>query len=536
MDAIFVPLASATGASLDQIKLITCLLVSYPLGSVFIRIPKERHDLKHLFNISVAFFYLMPMLNLWTGTLQLLGSALGTYFLSQQIKGPSMPWIVFAFVMGHLTFNHLIRAIYGLSYETFEITGPQMVMTMKLTTFAWNVWDGRRPADELDKWQKEKRVVQHPPILAFLGYVFYFPGILVGPSLEFADYMKLVDGSLFKSIDQSDAKSDHSKAGRIIPKGRKRVAYRKMVMGLIYLGIFVVYGGSYTFIASVEDWFARLNILQRIVIYQFFGVIERTKYYAIWTLTEGASILTGFGFTGYGPSGESRWEGAANIQVWNIEFPPNVKVLLDSWNMRTNVWLRECIYKRVTPKGKKPGFRSSLITFMTSAFWHGFAGGYYLAFATGAFAQTVGRLCRTYIRPLFLPASYVAARGAPPPPQTFLKRAYDVIGIVNTLIVLNYMAGPFMLSTIENCLITWSRLWWYGHFLLGGALVFFYCGGIRMLRRIQAQRVKQAGGIPKAAVDGQIAGTGSGSATPSMSKMAAPLDDLARELESRVEN
>ena len=37
--------------------------------------------------------------------------------------------------------------------------------------------------------------------------------------------------------------------------------------------------------------------------------------------------------------------------------------------MKTNVWLRECVYKRVTPKGKKPGFVSSLATFATSAFW-----------------------------------------------------------------------------------------------------------------------------------------------------------------------
>lgn len=37
--------------------------------------------------------------------------------------------------------------MYALSYETMEVTGPQMVLTMKLTTFAWNVWDGRRPAE-----------------------------------------------------------------------------------------------------------------------------------------------------------------------------------------------------------------------------------------------------------------------------------------------------------------------------------------------------------------------------------------------------
>jgi lysophospholipid acyltransferase len=112
--------------------------------------------------------------------------------------------------------------------------------------------------------------------------------------------------------------------------------------------------------------------IDSIIYFQAFGPVERCKYYAIWTLTEGASILTGLGFTGFGPHGEAHWNGAANVKVFTIEFPPNFKVLLDSWNMKTNVWLRECVYKRVTPKGKKPGFASSMITFFTSAFWVSF--------------------------------------------------------------------------------------------------------------------------------------------------------------------
>jgi hypothetical protein len=36
---------------------------------------------------------------------------------------------------------------FDLSYETMEVTGPQMVLVMKLTTFAWNVHDGRRPSE-----------------------------------------------------------------------------------------------------------------------------------------------------------------------------------------------------------------------------------------------------------------------------------------------------------------------------------------------------------------------------------------------------
>ena len=43
--------------------------------------------------------------------------------------------------------SHVIRAVYEFSYETIEVTGPQMVLAMKLTTFAWNVWDSRRPTE-----------------------------------------------------------------------------------------------------------------------------------------------------------------------------------------------------------------------------------------------------------------------------------------------------------------------------------------------------------------------------------------------------
>ena len=55
------------------------------------------------------------------------------------------------------------------------------------------------------------------------------------------------------------------------------------------------------------------------------------------------------------------------------------KTLLDAWNCGTNYWLRECMYKRLARKGKKPGFKSTMATFITSAFWHGFNPTYYIS-------------------------------------------------------------------------------------------------------------------------------------------------------------
>ncbi|KAF8075974.1 endoplasmic reticulum protein [Lyophyllum atratum] len=494
MDALFVPLADLVGASVDQIKLISCLLIAYPLGSVFVRIPSSKPGLRHLFNIVVAIFFFFPVLKLYSGFFQLLASILGTYFIARYDTSSRMPWIVFIFVMGHLTINHVIRALYGLSYETMEITGPQMVLTMKLTTFAWNVWDGRRPAADLDKWQTVKRITDYPSLLEFLGYAFYFPGILVGPYLDFQEYRSLISETIFED-EKVKAKA---KTGRKLPQAGKRAAYWRMFMGL------------HNFSTALTPWFMEHSLFVRIFLFQIYGFLERSKYYAIWILTEGASIVTGLGFTGFSPSGKSMWDGAANVKVLEIEIPSNFKVLLDSWNIKTNVWLRECVYKRVTPKGKKPGFRSSMITFFTSAFWHGIASGYYLTFLMGGFITTVARLARNNIRPLLL--------SPPGQPQSDTKEVYDIAGTLLSTLVLNFAASPFMLLSAENSIMAWSRLGWYGHIIIFGGLAFFYLGGTRYLKQLQADAGIAPAARKPAGTDGKESSNGSaatsGASTP----------------------
>ncbi|KAG2014127.1 endoplasmic reticulum protein [Coprinopsis cinerea AmutBmut pab1-1] len=507
MDALFTPLANAVGASVDQIKLIFCLLVAYPLGSLFTRVPSSQPALRHLYSVTVAVLFFFPILKIYSAFFQLLGSILATYFIAKYDKSKKMPWVVFVIVMGHLTVNHVIRAIYGFSYETMEVTGPQMVLTMKLTTFAWNVYDGRRKEEELDKWQLAKRVTKYPSILEFLGYSFYFPGILVGPYLDYAEYMDLVNEAMFKD----EKIKPKIKPGRRLPSYRKRAAYTRLVMGLVYLGVFVVFGPKFYYAKGATEEFAQQSLLRRIIHFQAFGPVERCKYYAIWTLTEGASILTGLGFTGFGPHGEAHWNGAANVKVWTIEFPPNFKVLLDSWNMKTNVWLRECVYKRVTPKGKKPGFASSMITFFTSAFWHGIASGYYLTFLMGGFITSVARLVRANIRPFFLPAE-----GQPP---SIWKHLYDLVGIITSAMILNFAASPFIILSAKDSFTTWKNLGYYGHILVFGGLLFFYAGGTKLCRSLQKQMgiappPRRGAAAPAANGKANGNGTQSGTETP----------------------
>ena len=155
--------------------------------------------------------------------------------------------------------------------------------------------------------------------------------------------------------------------------------------------------------------------------------------------------------------------------------------------------------------------------------------------------QTVGRLCRTHLRPVFLVPTYVAARGAPPPPQTALKTFYDIAGTASCILVLNYLAAPFMLLTWRDSIVGWTRLAWYGHFMVFGALAFFYAGGTKSLKRCQAARMRKAGVKPQAAANGakngeaKVNGNGSttvsGATTPRVQYMP-PVDDVAKEVEA----
>jgi lysophospholipid acyltransferase len=142
----------------------------------------------------------------------------------------------------------------------------------------------------------------------------------------------------------------------------------------------------------------RYNFFRRIFQLYMLGVTQRTKYYGIWALSEGACILAGIGYRGIDPqTGKPAWDRLTNVQPWKIELAQNVHDYIGYWNINTNHWLRNYVYLRVTPKGKKPGFRATLATFFTSAFWHGFYPGYYLTFTLASFMQTIAK-CKSPTR------------------------------------------------------------------------------------------------------------------------------------------
>ena len=302
-----------------------------------------------------------------------------------------MPWIGFMFLMGHMSLNQISRQILN-DPSVVDITGAQMVLVMKLSSFCWNIHDGRLPLSELSDAQKYAAITEFPSILDFAGYVLFFPSLFAGPSFDYVDYRRWIETTLFDVPPGTDpSKIPPTRKKRKIPRSGWP-ALKKAIIGMLWIFAFLKLGAYYDPSVVLDENFMQYSFPRRVWIVHMLGFAARLKYYGVWSLTEGACILSGLGYNGFDPkTGKVFWDRLENVNPWRLETAQNIRAYLESWNMNTNHWLRNYVYLRVTPKGKKPGFRASMVTFATSAFWHGFYPGYYLTFVLGAVEQTAAK-------------------------------------------------------------------------------------------------------------------------------------------------
>ncbi|OAA57864.1 mboat family protein [Niveomyces insectorum RCEF 264] len=464
INAPFAYAADRLGASADEIKLIFSFLLSYPLAGLLKRVPDTRPELKNLFIIGVSVFYLVGLFDLWIGLRTIAISSAVAYALANSpASGP-----------------------------TTRVTGAQMVLVIKLSAFCWNVADGCLPDDALTPFQRDRALRTLPGLLDYAGYVLFFPALLAGPACDFAEYRRWLDTSMFAVPASLDpAKRPPTRRRRRIPRSGTP-AMRKMAAGLAWVAAYIVLIPRYApsvlladpVVPNASGGSSTLptSFLFRVWLLYAVGLVARIKYYGVWSLTEGACILAGLGFNGVDPAtGRIAWDRVANIDPWGVETAPNTRAYLENWNMKTNAWLRNYVYLRVTPRGRKPGFRASLATFCASAVWHGFYPGYYLSFVLASLPP------RRYVRPWFFLDPATLQRPAP------AKRwLYDPLSVLATQVTFAFVVAPFLLLTLPDSLHAWARVHFYGVVGVAAWLAVFASPAKPALKRALEARAARA--------------------------------------------
>ncbi|KAG9919836.1 MBOAT family protein-like protein, partial [Aureobasidium melanogenum] len=356
----------------------------------------------------------------------------------------------------------------------------QMVLVMKLTAFCWNVYDGTLPEATLTDHQKERALRKLPSLLDYAGFVFFFPSLFAGPAFDYVDYRRWIETTMFElppGVDPS--KAPPTRKQRKIPRSGTPAAW-KAAFGLLWILAFLQFSGYYYTDFLLSEGYKQYGLLRRIWVLHMLGFTTRMKYYGVWSLTEGACILSGIGYKGIDPkTGKADWNRLQNVKPLEIELAQNSHAYLGNWNINTNMWLRNYVYLRVTPKGKKPGFRASMATFVTSAFWHGFYPGYYLAFVLASFIQNSAKNSRRLIRPFFMSADGTKALPS--------KRYYDIFTWLCTQLAFSFTVAPFIFLGFSDSLQIWQRVYFYTIIGVTATSLFLLSPGKQFLQ----QKVKQ---------------------------------------------
>lgn len=430
----------------DQLKLVFCLLLAYPLAFIHSKLPRQplfQHGYSLIIGVWFAWF------NFGWQILHSFGTASATYVLLQFLDPAYSHKVVFVFMTGYLIASHTYRMYTDWMGWSMDFTGPQMLLTLKLTCLAFNIHDGSVDDSELSDFQKSHRLKQLPSLLTYFGWVYTYLGFLAGPAVELNDYVGMTDGTLYAK--------NGGKVSKDLPPGRFVAAAKAFVYGIICVAIGQYLQSFLTVAFMTSSNYAAMNFFWRVLTLLAFAVAFRQPYYFAWKLSEGSCDLAGLGYSGVDKEGNHEWNNACNANVLQVELAQNIKTVTDGWNLATDHWLKHYIYARL----QKTKFKKYdvYLTLLTSAVWHGFYPGYYMSFVTAAMIVNVARMARRVFRPRFMD------KEDPSQPGPY-KPLYDALTFVLHQVVFNYVMIPFIFLDWHLGYNFWKVNYFYGHILL----------------------------------------------------------------------
>ncbi|KAG0690431.1 lysophospholipid acyltransferase [Pichia californica] len=448
-------LCGASGLDVASVKTLVCLFLSFPISAIFKRLPDNNYKLKNIYIITASAIYIFFILQIFTGFFVILFNALFTYYLTKYYKSRFMPWVNLIVLMSVLCFNHIHAQLHirELNPGEIDFTGAQMVMDGQLFHK-----DKSKFEEYLNVYQKSRAILHHPSLSSYLGYVFFYASLITGPSFDYADYEKFILTDLFDDVP--DSKKPGKKRKRKIPKSG-RVALRKVLQGFIWVGLFIYLTPKITVEYSLSNSFKNKSFIYKLIFLWILGLVERLKYYAVWLISEGSCIVVGLGYNGYDSEKDILyWNRVQNIDPISFELGQNVHDCLEAWNMNTNKWLKNFIYLRTCTRDRKTGklkvgIIPTIITFATSAFWHGTLPGYYLTFILGAFMQTVGKIARRNFRPIFATKDNSNISS--------YKIYYDIASWIITQLTFGYAVQPFVILKFKESIDLWKSCYFWVH-------------------------------------------------------------------------
>lgn len=407
--------------------------------------------------------------------------------MPRKYTGSMTMFVVLGYMTGCHAYKMYTNYISGLPYWQFplDFTGVQMVLTMKLTSFGYNIQDGseetfkKTPEAQLKAEGAAGKIAQSqerirvnrakyairkaPNVIEFLGYIYCFSTLMVGPTFEYTEYLQvIIEGKAkFSGISsfEDTALVDSNKPAFVrnfsfFDSHFLIAAFHRFIIGLACMVAYLQLSGNgyQTYWAYDVDWIAQRSHWARYAFTYICLISERFKFYFIWKMSEGANILAGYGVQ-YDDKGKiAGYRGLVeNIDVLGFEFSTTIQTLSRAWNKGTQSWLERYTYQRTN--------RSKLITYFVSAIWHGIYPGFFFFFLSVPLISEIEVLFQKKINPLIIPTFNTRAKSADDISGTYpsgiLPSLYWAVCFVGKSFAMNFVTQTFSMGYFEN---SWTAL------------------------------------------------------------------------------
>ena len=321
----------------------------------------------------------------------ILFTTLYTHFFITVLGRKLSPFYLLLANLSHLSYLHLRRMVVDFKWS-IEITTCFMMTFCKFSNLAFSYDDGGLKDDsKLKSYHKEKKVIDAPSIYETFGYVFFYPTSVIGPSFEFSDFKNFIN----KEKEYKD-----------IPFFKAFLAAINEFFNAIILIVIFLIGSRYfePYWMATDDFGAK-GWLYKIFYISATMTTYSCKYYIAWKFTECGTVMSGLGYnptkaivTSEDKSTKTEvtihnFDKIFSIKIYAIEVLPNPKDKIRNWNYSVHMWLKFNVFFRLIQTGNETLIKyASILTFMTSAIWHGFFLNYYITFTLYFLYEQIGLL------------------------------------------------------------------------------------------------------------------------------------------------
>ena len=382
-DSISERLSKVIKAPPNQISLIISMLCIIPFSFINYFIHGKKARLIYSFILGLFFQYSIYKIN----TLHIFVTAVFTYLFIKYYGRKYSAFCVFIGTLLYLAGLHISRMFRtDKSWKVDDPTTIYMMSICKFSSLAFSYEDGMKKDEEFkNRHHKEYRVYEKPTLLEVLSFIYFYPTSIIGPSIEFKDFINfMAETDCYSRLNEN--------FGYILSRG---IFY--FLLSFFCMGFYAFIAVKLPVAKVVEEDFGQHNIFY-VLAYIYFSIPGiRARYYSGWILSYSTVIFSGLAYTEK-PDEKDKDKIIKSLDkgsygsIVTCEWAINPRLSMIDWNATTHLWLKYNVYTRTININRKP-FKdnwalASFLTFISSAIWHGFYLTYYLTFILLFFYQS----------------------------------------------------------------------------------------------------------------------------------------------------